>query len=322
MTSRSKAEVLRKLAVLNAAAVRADSGRDTSTRAWLEAWLANLGPARRSANTLASYRWAFEKWVAPTLGDVPLRSLGPADLERVWRLMAAEGLSANSIKAAKSAVSAALSDAQRRGLVDRQAAQLSQVPHYAPRASSQRRGSARAIQSLTQDEVDRLVATASEIGHPYEAMVLMGATRGLRPGELTGLVWEDIDFETSTVYVHRARIEEGAAARRGRTKTKASERPLKMPEEVMEALARRRARWEQERERAGKQWEGLDLVFCTQTGGFVKRRNLERRFEVLGKRAHVEGLTPYLLRHRTASLLAEEGIPREGLAELLGHTST
>lgn len=46
VTSTSKAEVLRKLAVLNAVATRAESGIETSTGAWLT----NLAPTRRSAS--------------------------------------------------------------------------------------------------------------------------------------------------------------------------------------------------------------------------------------------------------------------------------
>jgi len=91
--SRDKAEVVRKLAVLRAAAAKGDDADRTST----EAWLTELAPARRSANTIANYRWAFEKWVIPNVGKIPLADLGPGDLERVWRLMEAKGHSANGM---------------------------------------------------------------------------------------------------------------------------------------------------------------------------------------------------------------------------------
>jgi len=104
---------------------------------------------RRSANTIANYRWAFEKWVIPNVGRIPLANLSPGDLERVWRLMEAKGHSANTIRAARAAVSAALSGARRRGLVDRQAAQLSEIPYTAPKTSPRRRSAQRRIQSLT-----------------------------------------------------------------------------------------------------------------------------------------------------------------------------
>jgi len=322
VSGQDKAEVLRKLAVLQAAATKAGDGERTSTEAWLMAWLTDFAPGRRSANTIATYRWAFEKWLIPTVGKIPLADLGPGDLERVWRLMEAKGLSANTIQAAKTAVSAALSDARRRGLVERHAAQLSQIPHTAPRRSQRRRSAHRTVQSLTPEEADRLIEKAQELGHPLEAMVRLGLSRGLRPGELAGLTWEDVDFEAETVFVRRARIDEGDTLRHGKPKTKKSERLLKVPPEVMKALQRRRAQWEQERAEAGEAWQDLDLVFCTKTGGFIDRRNLLRQFNRLGRLAGIEGLTPYLLRHSATSILAEEGVPPEGLAEMLGHTNT
>jgi len=63
-------------------------------------------------------------------------------------------------------------------------------------------------------------------------------------------------------------------------------------------------------------------VFCTKTDGFIDRANLRHHFERLGSQAGIEGLTPYLLRHSATSLLAEEGVPPDGLAEMLGHTDT
>jgi len=52
-----------------------------STEAWLLAWLTEFAPARRSANTIANYRWAFEKWIILTVGRISLAELGPGDLE-------------------------------------------------------------------------------------------------------------------------------------------------------------------------------------------------------------------------------------------------
>jgi len=156
---------------------------------------------------------------------------------------------------------------------------LTGVPHTAPKTSPRRRSAQRKLHSLTPEEADRLVAKAQELAHPYEAMIRLGLARGLRPGELTGLTREDVDFEERTVFVRRARIDENGTLRHGEPKTKKSERLLKVPSEVIDALRRRRVQWEQERAEAGAAWQ--DLVFCTQTGGSIDRSNLRRHFERL-----------------------------------------
>ncbi len=321
-TGATRAEALHQLAILKATLATSSTANEITTGAWLEAWLTDFAPARRSPNTLRLCQWAFQNWLIPHIGDIPLQHLTPADVEQVWKLMAANGLSIRTIIAARSTISAAITAAQRRGLVERHVVKLSELPHNVPLRSTRRAINKRKIQSLTQEEVDRLLETARKLEHPYEAMIMIGVTRGLRPGELRGLIWDDIDFENSTIWVRHALIEEGKRIYRGKLKTKYSERPLKMPAEVMEALTRRRAQWEIERKNAGKNWKNLNLVFCTRTGGYIQGSTFLYHLTKLGKQAGIENITPYLLRHTAASLLAEQGIPREGLAELLGHVNT
>ena len=46
------------------------------------------------------------------------------------------------------------------------------------------------------------------------------------------------------------------------------------------------------------------------------------RLARLCKKAGIERVTPYELRHSAASLLSDAGVPIEVLADLLGHSST
>jgi len=107
----------------------------------------------------------------------------------------------------------------------------------------------------------------------------VGFDRASSPGS-PGRTWTS---EERTVFVRRARIDENGTLRLGKPKTKKSERLLVVPPDVIDALRRRRVQWEQERVQAGAAWQDLDLVFCTQTGGFIDRANLHRHFERLGK---------------------------------------
>jgi len=81
VASRDKAEVVRKLALLRAAVAKGDDADRTSTEAWLVTGLTGLAPGRSSANRIANDRWAFEKWVLPNVGRIPLADFGPGDLE-------------------------------------------------------------------------------------------------------------------------------------------------------------------------------------------------------------------------------------------------
>jgi len=60
---------------------------------------------------------------------------------------------------------------------------------------------------LTPDEVERLMAAAkaNHYSHRDATMVLVALRHGLRAAELVDLRWEQVDFETATLHVHRVK---------------------------------------------------------------------------------------------------------------------
>jgi integrase len=123
-----------------------------------------------------------------------------------------------------------------------------------------------------------------------------------------------------------------------------------MPDDLSQWFASHRAEQNAEKLRApdGKEWLNNDLVFATALGprpmdpppGNIvdpanSRRQLadicvtaglaeEQFVEVEGKakRKVVGSIRPNELRHSCASLLSDEGVSNEQIADLLGHTTT
>ena len=73
------------------------------------------------------------------------------------------------------------------GLVPHNAASLSVMPRTPPPAPRR---------SLTAAEAQALLEAAK--GERWEALIVLGLTAGLRPGELTGLLWEDLELDAVT----------------------------------------------------------------------------------------------------------------------------
>jgi integrase len=205
----------------------------------------------------------------------------------------------------------ALDYADRRELVRRNVARLTRTP--AGRKTERR--------SLTPDEARALVAAVA--GDHLEALVIIGLTMGLRPGELTGLSWRDVDLDEGLLHVRRALLKENNRPVMGRLKTPQSRRSLACPPIVVEALRRRRDFQRLERAAAGldwsEQWAPEELVFTTTNGTPIDASNLRRYLRSALRRAKLDRLTPYELRHTAASLLSDEGQPMERVADLLGH---
>ncbi len=206
----------------------------------------------------------------------------------------------------------ALTHAERRGLVARNVAKLSEMPAGA-RAVAEGR-------SLTEDEARRLFAAAA--GDRLEALVYVGLMLGLRPGELGGLLWADVDLDKATVQVRRSLKNEPTGLRLGDPKTRRSFRGLDLPAPVVRSLVAHRAHQAEERAFAGAAWVEHGLVFTTGVGTPIDPANLRRWFTRLSKSAGLGHWTPKELRHSAASLLSASGVPLELVADVLGHDGT
>jgi integrase len=174
--------------------------------------------------------------------------------------------------------------------------------------------------SLTPGQASALLAAIK--GHRLEALFITGLMLGLRPGELTGLGWVDLDLETGILVVNMSLKNERGTLRRGPTKTPKSRRQLRIPAPVIAALRTHRECQEDERRLVGAAWIETGLVFTTAIGTPINPSNLRRAFHLVTEPAGLGPWSPNELRHSAASLLSAAGVPLEVIADVLGHTST
>jgi integrase len=80
--------------------------------------------------------------------------------------------------------------------------------------------------------IEQIKAFLSNLKEPCRTAVLLGASSGLRVGELLGLKWEDVDFEALEVNITRSVVKQ----RITRCKTEASRKPVPLDAELAEAL--------------------------------------------------------------------------------------
>jgi integrase len=203
-----------------------------------------------------------------------------------------------------------LRHAERQGLVVRNVAALVPTP-AGPRTAGR---------SLTIEQAEALLSTAR--GHALEAAIVVGLTCGLRPGELLGLHWDDVDLDREVLAVRRALVRIGGAIRLGPTKNAAARRQLRLPEATAESLRQHRLRQDAHRCEIGEGWHDEGLVFPTGIGTLQDPANLRRGLQQVTERAGLGRWHPHELRHSAASLLSAAGVPLEEVADVLGHSST
>lgn len=308
-SARTKGEVLDKLRTAKRAAddgLPLTAARDTVAELLHDFFERGLPATCKSDVTRNGYRWAIERHLIPGLGARRLRDLSADDVDAMLQAKAQEGLSRASLAHVHQVLKRALRWAERRSRVSRNVATLVDTPSAARRASKALSVSeARAVLSAARD--DRL-----------EALWALGLAIPSRPGELTGLSWDCVDFENGIIHFRNALQRD---KKLGALKTEQSRRAVEAPAFVMDALRRRKVAQAEEKLAAGAAWSNdEDLVFTTVVGTPIDAANLRRAMRRLMKTAGVEGAwTVYELRHSAVSILSAAGVPLELIADAAGH---
>ena len=188
--------------------------------------------------------------------------------------------------------------------------------------------------AMTLEEENKLLAACD--GERLGTLYLTALGTGLRPGELLGLHWSEVDLDEAKLTVRSvARFDGGKIIVDGKLKNPTSRREVDLPDEVVTAL--REHRTGQERDQLavagwhGPVWRGDELVsdglvFTTHDGGVLDRNNVRRNFQRLCRLAGINREEerpwhPHELRHTFATDLGEEGGQIEVTSRVLGHAS-
>jgi len=310
VNARTKTEARRRLRALQREAVDGQPAPNGAVRlgAFLDRWLDEVVPLRVfSPNTIDNYRWAVNQHIKPALGTRRLRDLTPDDVDSLLRAKREAGLGHSSVMRIRAVLVQALRHGERYGYVSRNVGALVDLPR-APQTEGR---------SLTVKQARKLLDAAKN--DRLEAAIWCGLLLGLRPGELLGLSWADVDLDNARLTVRRSLKRERGVLRLGDPKTPKSIRTLEVPPLIVDALRAHRARQAVERLAAGSLWADNDLVFPSEVGTPTDPSNLRRSFRKITKRAGLGDWHPHELRHSAASILSDAGVPLEKVADVLGH---
>jgi integrase len=277
---------------------------------YLGRWLADSVRDTVRPTTFERYEQIVRLHIRPVLGQLKLKSLTSAHVRGLYRQKLDAGLSPRSVQYVHVTLHKALEQAIADGLIPRNATEAVKPPQV-------RREEMR---PLTAEQV-RILFDAAK-GDRLEALYVLAVTTGLRQGELLGLKWDDVDLEAGTLRVRRTLTTAKGGPQLTAPKTKGSRRTVKLTQSAVKALRSHLERQLDEIDKAGSLWRENGLIFASESGDPMDRRNLTtHRFKPLLKRAGLPQIRFHDLRHTCATLLLTKNVNPKIVSEMLGHAS-
>jgi integrase len=320
---RTKAAVKDKLKkAVEALETGIDAGDSYTVAEAVRDWL-DKGLKGRDEDTIVTNRILADQHVIPLIGAIKLKEL-TADQVDDWLEGLTGKLATRSLQGVHAVLKRSIRQAQARDKVLRNVAELVSTPKGKPGRPSR-------AMTLEQATATLEAAKASRL-HAY---VVVSLLTGIRTEEARALRWSHVvawvdenkqwqpvieagfDHERFAIYVWRS------VRANADTKTEKSRRTLELPTQAAEALHAHHARQARERLKAGKGWQDHGLVFASLVGTPLDASHVRRAFRPITKNAGLgENWTPRELRHSFVSIMSDNGVPIETIADLVGHAST
>jgi integrase len=175
------------------------------------------------------------------------------------------------------------------------------------------------VQPWAVPEVQQFISGLT--GDRLHAPLLL-SLMGLRPAEVCGMRWTDIDLVTATLETANTRTMIGnKTVLEKDTKTEAGERLLPLPSKVAEVLKTFRTQQMKERLAVGEAYADTGYVVVDELGMPLNTRQLREHAYRLMRDLGLRRVRLYDARHSCLSYLAVNGVPDVVLARWAGHTN-
>lgn len=255
-------------------------------------------------------RQTYVRYIKDLLGSAPLVKLTPLDVQRALNRLPEHLAPATKADIFK-VLRAALRRAVAWNLIPRSPTDGVKFPVSTKRDR---------MTVWTEEQVSAFLNRVS--GSRYYPLFHTAVATGMRLGELLGLTWDDVDLVNGVVHVCRSlALDSGGSPRWHEPKTKRSRRRIPLDPVTVEVLRQHRKKQLEERLRAGPDWHDYNLVFATDRGKPLERRNLEAALKRFARSAGLPVIRFHDLRHTHATILLRQGVHPKVVSERLGHST-
>lgn len=171
-----------------------------------------------------------------------------------------------------------------------------------------------------EDEFNRLLDCVR--GTKEEIPIILAALCGMRAGEVMGLTWENVDFETNEIKIVRNAVSVRKVTVVKEPKTYSSNRTIDMPEYVADVLKKYKEEHKFGEQKFGEQkFAEHEFVYAKKNGSPENVDLYRERFLRILKKNNLPRIRFHDLRHFNATMMLKLGISDKEASGILGHTN-
>ena len=299
---------------------------------WFKYWCENISKNRRS-NTMRNYRERFRINISPVMGEKPLMKISSFDCQEVINKMERvpyeEGkfYSKGTIEQTYNALRVVFKAAVKHKLIK-------ESPVFGVEMEKNHRRQCDDKKYLTLDEHRKFLEAAKKSSNFLQFQLMLET--GMRPGELIGLTFDDVDWENKTLTIRKTMwFKHGWNV--GPPKTEDSYRTIPLTPKALEILqaakekkkkirispaANQELLYEDKRFGREKKLVLRDLIFISKRTGMPIRNNAyDSNLTYICNRVGIKKISMHDLRHTYATRCIERNVHPKSLQMLLGHSS-
>ena len=249
---------------------------------------------RRDANTQKDYVSKLNRLIIPYFKSYKLEDIKPFDVEK-WQNVLLQKYSTTTVRRTRNILNMVLKKAVANDMISRNPIEYAdsiKVRHNKQEPYS----------------IEEMIKILNNVHGWLKVFLHLAFTTGLRPGELVGLQWDDIDFEKKIIYLKRS-ISKGVV--KEDTTTKNHNRLVVVADFMLDMLKRH------------KECSKKNIwIFPSRLGKpyYSSKEISERHFKPLLKELGVKWKTLRATRHTYVSIMRNAGVSSDFITEIVGHS--
>ncbi|WP_256926310.1 tyrosine-type recombinase/integrase [Enterococcus crotali] len=268
-------------------------------------WMLSTMKYTVKPTTYSNYVRLIKRHIIPTIGSIKLQKITQENIQAWVYQLAQQKFASGTIRNVFNILKNALNVAVKQNYLNENPCNSIVLPKTTTKKI--------ASLSLTDQRKIELVALQEKECSP----IILALYSGMRIGEISGLKWEDIDFEKKTIHVKRTitRItNEHTTVKKteviaGTPKSNNSERIIPLANNLSNYLLEK------------KKYSSTDYVISC-NGGLTEPRTINYRFKKITNKLGFPEIRFHSLRHTFATRCIEQGVDIASLSQILGHHST